>query len=119
MSTVTVAPLHSRSWDNVQGWKPVSGKGRMFVFWYFLPLFGQTTSISIMVFTPLWAHASMSDQGTEGASSRGKANNMLGCHEHQDTRSGAGATRTRRSDGRVSRRGAAHIPLEGGDRSSC
>jgi hypothetical protein len=56
----------------------------MFVFWYFLPLFGQTTSISITVFTLLWAHASMSDKGTKGASSTGKGSNMLGCHGHQD-----------------------------------
>jgi hypothetical protein len=63
----------------------------MFVFWYILPLFGQTTSISIMVFTLPRAHASMSNQGTKGASSMGKGNNMLGCHGHQDIHPGGGA----------------------------
>jgi hypothetical protein len=60
----------------------------MFVFWYFLPLFGQTISISIMVFTLSRAHASMWNQGTKGASSMGKGNNMLGCHGHQDIHPG-------------------------------
>jgi hypothetical protein len=97
----------------------------MFVFWYFLPLFGQIASISIMVFTLPWAHASMSDQGTEGASSTGKGN-MLGCPEHQETHPGGGAARTAAPTavplGGQPRgeKGAAHVPLEvSGDRSSC